>query len=529
MNGVLLSGSYLGPHLETSATRLSVDVRSVFRFIAALIYAKAKITFTNTKIPMLCLIFLEVLAGATHNFGFKSVSLPLWPPRRRAGRRISSAGLLLAVVTFATGCTAIDPQHVLTRGWGNGVPAEGAALDNGTRQRAYDFVWQRIADAYVDPNYNGVNWNLVGETQRAEILNAANDDVFWSRLDAMTAELGDAHTRVLSPRQYALQKTKQNNTLGIWLSEIDGAIVVTSVTPSSPGAKAGVMQGDRLLIIDGKPAADWWHGQKSAARKNSTDRAKLKWVKRVFNAGDPQAPSEALSFVVERASGDQEAMTLTRTVMPGNEALTSAIRPDGVGYMRLTGFDPELMGEVAPAFDRIRNAKALVIDVRGNPGGSLDLSLIIMDQLVGSPTLLGKRVTRSGKPPTFLFGLLSIGTIDLQLKGVAKPFRGPVVVLVDGDSASASELLSGALQATGRAQIVGETTCGCLLGSLGYTVVPGGGALAYSEMDFGLRSALRIEGVGVQPNYAVPQSRQDLQLGRDSALEKAVELLTGNL
>ena len=436
------------------------------------------------------------------------------------------AALLLALVAFGTGCAAIDPQHVLTRTWSNDVPAEGSALDGGTRQRAYDFVWQRIAEAYVDPNYNGVNWKLTGETQRADILNAANDDVFWSRLDAMTAELGDAHTRVLSPRQYAFHLTKQNNPLGLWLSEIDGAIVVTAVTPASPGAKAGIVPGDRLLTIDSLPAGDWWQVQKSTARKNSTDRAKLKWVKRAFNAGDPKAPSDTLSFVVEREGGSPEAITLTRTLMPRKELLTSILRPDGVGYVRLTGFDAKLKGEVAPAFDRIRNAKALVIDVRGNSGGSLDLSLAMMDQLVGSPTSLGKRVTRSGKPPTFMFGLISAGTLDLQLKGVAKPFTGPVVVLVDEDSASASELLSGALQATGRAQIVGETTCGCLLGYMGYAIVPGGGALAYSEMDFALRSASRIEGVGVQPNHAVSPSRQDLQQGRDRALETAIALLT---
>ena len=447
----------------------------------------------------------------------------------RLGCALSAIGVkiaLAAVIVLATGCAAIDPQHVLTRSWGNDVPVDGAALDATARERAYEFVWQRIDQGYVDPQFNGVNWQRVGQTHRAGVLSAANDDVFWSRLDTMVAELGDAHTRVLSPQQYVFHQTKQNNTLGLALAEIDGTIIVSAAAPASPGTQAGITAGNRLLSIDGTPALDWWQLQKSVARKNSTDRARLKTVKRVFNAGDPKAPSDTLRLLVERNDGSTQEATLSRTVLPRKETLTSVLRSDGVGYLRLTGFDPKLSSEIAPAFARVSTASGLVIDLRGNGGGSLSLSLALMDQLVAGPVPLGKRVTRSGKPPTFLMGLVTAGTLDLKLKGVKKPFLGPVAVLVDGDSASASEFLSGALQAIGRAQIVGETTCGCLLGYMGYANVPGGGALAYSEMDFALLKGTRIEGAGVQPEHVVPLSRQDLQQGRDRALETAIAVLT---
>jgi|SRR5690606_22923968 carboxyl-terminal processing protease len=100
-----------------------------------------------------------------------------------------------------------------------------------------------------------------------------------------------------------------------------------------------------------------------------------------------------------------------------------------------------------------------------------------------------------------------------------------VVILTDARSASGSELFSGTMQATGRAVVVGEPTCGCLLGFLGYAKVPGGAELAYSEVGFTLSNGKRIEGEGVQPNHLVPLTLDDLRLNRDRALETAEHVL----
>jgi carboxyl-terminal processing protease len=370
-----------------------------------------------------------------------------------------------------------------------------------------------------------VNWEQVGQQHEPKILAAVNDDVFWKNLDTMVAELGDAHARVLSPRQYAFDKEKKNNTLGLWLAELDGEIIVTSVTKYSAGEKAGISIGNQLLRIDGMPALDWWREQRSKSRKSSTERARLKTVKRVFDSGDPQAPTDTVLVEVERNDGSTFVASLTRSVLARKDALTSTLRPDGFGYLRLTGFDQQLSHEIAPAFAQIMDAKGLVIDLRGNPGGSLALSVSIMNQLVSGRVLIGKRITRTGKPPTLFFGLLSLDKLELELTGVKEPFLGPVVVLVDGDSASASELFAVSLQAIRRATIIGETTCGCLLGYIGYANVPGGGALAYSEMDFAPIRGRRIEGTGVLPDHIVTPSRQDLKDGNDRALEQALSLL----
>jgi carboxyl-terminal processing protease len=96
---------------------------------------------------------------------------------------------------------------------------------------------------------------------------------------------------------------------------------------------------------------------------------------------------------------------------------------------------------------------------------------------------------------------------------------------VNSQSASGSELFAGTMQATGRATIVGETSCGCLLGFLGYARVPGGAELAYSEVGFVLGNGKRIEGEGVVPDVPVPLALADLRVSRDRTLEVAQELV----
>jgi carboxyl-terminal processing protease len=92
-------------------------------------------------------------------------------------------------------------------------------------------------------------------------------------------------------------------------------------------------------------------------------------------------------------------------------------------------------------------------------------------------------------------------------------------------SGSASELFAATLQATGRAAVVGEPSCGCLLGFLGYARIPGGAELAYSEVGFVMPNDKRIEGEGVLPDKLVPVTLADLRVSRDRALEEAQDLL----
>ena len=99
---------------------------------------------------------------------------------------------------------------------------------------------------------------------------------------------------------------------------------------------------------------------------------------------------------------------------------------------------------------------------------------------------------------------------------------------MNAGSSSGSEYFAGAMQAVGRATVVGAPTCGCLMAFLGYASLPGGGELAYSEVGFVMANGKRIEGEGVIPDRNAPVTVADLQLNRDRALEEAQALLRKN-
>jgi carboxyl-terminal processing protease len=199
--------------------------------------------------------------------------------------------------------------------------------------------------------------------------------------------------------------------------------------------------------------------------------------------------------------------------------------PSGFGYVRFSEWSIGLTLRALAGIDELKDAPGLVIDLRSNPGGSVHAVNLMLEKLFATHTELGRATTRNGGPVTLFMGAIDVIALHREVRGNPDAYRGPVVVLVNALSASGSELFAGSLQAAGRAKIVGQTSCGCLLGFLGYAHVPGGAELAYSEVGFVLSNGRRIEGEGVVPDREVPLTLEDLRASRDRALEEAQAML----
>ena len=231
------------------------------------------------------------------------------------------------------------------------------------------------------------------------------------------------------------------------------------------------------------------------------------------------------AFVFERADGTRFGASLARRKLATRADASWRVLPSGFGYLRLNQWT---LGATSRAIDGVKALKdtpGLVIDLRGNPGGSVHAVNEVLARFFVEPADLGRVTTRTGRPVSVLFGTVDIVKLKSEVPGSKDAYAAPVAILLNAGSASGSELFSGGMQASGRAVVVGEPSCGCLLGFLGYARVPGGAELAYSEVGFVLANGQHIEGAGVIPNHPVPATVADLRANRDRALEVAQEVL----
>lgn len=438
--------------------------------------------------------------------------------------------VVLAAALATAGCAMVDPHNVIGRQFGDvpGVSTNVVAsppaplLDAPARERAFDFVWNTINERYYDPALNGVDWNAVGMRYRPLALAAPDNEAFWDVLDRMTGELRDSHTRVESPRRVALRKREQSISLGFTFMPIEGKLAVSRVAPNSDAWWAGVRPGMTLVTIAGEPAMAAYEKLMADTRFDSTERSRHVRAVRRLVAGDENT---TVDFTFERGDGSRFEARLARRKLSTRPTAMHRVLPSGVGYLRLTQWTFGIMPRALEGLDALKDTPGIVIDLRGNPGGSLHAVNAMLSRFFPTRTELGRVLTRTGKPVSLLFGTVEVIKLRTEVEGNRNAYRGPVAILVNAQSGSGSEFFAATMQAAGRATVVGEATCGCLLGFLGYARIPGGAELAYSEVGFVMSNGQRIEGEGVLPDHPVPTTIVDLIVNRDRALEEAQALL----
>ena len=438
--------------------------------------------------------------------------------------------LVLLFALAAGGCAMVDPHNVIGRQFGDasGVATEvvpqppARVLDTAARERAFDFVWSTIHERYYNPALNGVDWNAVGMRYRPLALAAPDNEAFWDVLDRMTGELRDAHTRVESPRRVELRKQEQSISLGFAFQPIEGKLAVSTVIPDSDAWWAGVRPGMTLVTISGEPARAAYDRAMAATRFDSTERSRHVRAMRRLLAGDENT---TVDFTFERGDGSRFDARLTRRKLSTRPAASHRVLPSGFGYLRLTQWTLGIMPRAMDGLDALKSTPGIIIDLRGNPGGSLHAVNAMLSRFFPDRTELGRVLTRTGKPVSLFFGTVEVIKLKTEVEGDRNAYRGPVVILVNAQSGSGSEFFAATMQAARRAAVMGEPTCGCLLGFLGYARIPGGAELAYSEVGFVMSNDKRIEGEGVVPDHPVPATIVDLIVHRDRALEEAQALL----
>jgi carboxyl-terminal processing protease len=317
-----------------------------------------------------------------------------------------------------------------------------STIDAATTKRqlgTLDKLAKVVTDKYVDPAFNGHDWRAIVARYRAAVAAGMTDDDFYRAMRLLVGELGDDHSTFQSPaevRETDRELAGQNDYVGIGVSVLpivaSARAVVILTLPGSPAAAAGLAPHDTILDIDGQPVFD-------ASGASTLPRLR-----------GPVGSSVTLT--VQRVGEPAHDITLTRARVQGALPIGSCVVPGTrVGYLFLPSlFDETFPAQVGTALRRMTAAgplSGLVIDNRLNDGGS---SLVLVPLL---------SLFVSGEVGTFRS---RAGTRHLDISGqdVGGSQHVPLAVLVGRDTVSFGEIMSGILQASGRAVVVGEASLG---------------------------------------------------------------------
>ncbi|HYO79666.1 MAG TPA: S41 family peptidase [Thermoanaerobaculia bacterium] len=383
------------------------------------------------------------------------------------------------------------------------------------RTAAFDAVWNKINDSYWDPTFGGKEWKAIGDTYRARLGSAKTSRQLHELLHEMTNQLGQTHFRVRGPENTVTLSstgTGGRGSLGMRVRAVDGQIVVTDVEPDRAAAKAGIKKGFAVVKVNGKTV------QELAAKMKEKEPALAARPDILLQRAAVEDFNGKAGEVVELDLLDHEDRPLHLSVARSEVPLSDMSKVefeskrlgDGkIGYIRFDSFFGDVIAKTRAALDTMGDAHTVILDLRGNGGGAGDIAPSVAAMFASSKGTLGASRFR-------------YSTREFSYEPAANAFTGKLIVLVDSGSASTSEVLTGALQETGRAMLIGTRTRGAVLPSLA-EILPTGGLLQYVVSDFRTPKGVVLEGRGLYPDVEVKTSRADIIAGRDVVLERAVE------
>jgi carboxyl-terminal processing protease len=387
---------------------------------------------------------------------------------------------------------------------------------------SFEKVWTTIRDKHWEKKPGGLDWQAIHEEFRPKIEKAETTDAARQVMQAMLGRLKETHFAIIPSAVYDEADNGGGSHLmgdgspGIDLRIIDSHAVVTRVDPGSPAEKAGVKTGWIIASVEGKDLD-------AAVQKLKTDPDihELVLVRAVLSR--LTGPVGGKLHVVFRDGTNQDrAMDLELASPRGEISKFGNLPPQhvwvetkkvgGAGYVAFNMFLDlgRVMSRFGDEVSSCMKCDGLIIDLRGNPGGIGGMAMGMAGWLIDKQGLsLGNMYTRDS-------------TIHFAVNPQVNVFRGPVAVILDGMSASTSEIFAGGLKDLGRARVFGERTAAAALPSL-IEKLPNGDGFQYAVANYISEGGKPLEGIGVTPDAPVRVTREALLAGHDPALDAALE------
>jgi len=389
---------------------------------------------------------------------------------------------------------------------GAGIHLSSQAFFRESPKELVDEVWQIVDRNYVDGTFNQVDWQAI-RNQYLSRTYATKEDAYKA-IREMLKKLDDPYTRFMDPQEFKSMQIDTSGELtgvGIQLTQDEDTkkIIVISPIEGTPAAKAGVLAKDEIVKIDGK----------STTGMNVNDVVNL-----------IRGPVDSDVSLTIKRNNQEKIFKLKRERIEIHPVRFNARKdvPGTLGYIRLNQFSANAAPEMRQAIQALekQGVAGYVLDLRSNPGGLLYASIDIARMWLKEGSIVST-VDRQGES-------------ERQKANHRQLTDKPLVILVDGGSASASEILSGALQDNNRAVLVGTKTFGK---GLVQSVRPlgDGSGLAVTIAKYFTPSGRDINHAGIAPNIVVELSdaqkqrlvknRDEIGTLQDPQYAKAVEIL----
>jgi carboxyl-terminal processing protease len=345
-------------------------------------------------------------------------------------KEIWSFGLMLALL-FLVACVASALMPTATP-----AAAQGATARH---LRVFTRLWENVHDAYVYPDFNGLDWNAVYRRYRARIELGTKDEEFHQAMQEMIDELGDDHSVFFSPQQVAEQKrllSGQRNYAGIGIMKRTlpdkGYAVLLSVLPDSPAERAGLRRHDRILAVDDVPLVNE-HGEARSSLLRGPAGTEVQ-------------------LTIQTPGREQRELIVTRGYIEAQFQVEAHRLPGtNVGYLLIPTFwNWSASSRVRQAMEGLMadgELDGLIVDMRINGGGLIPM---LKDTLsIFTEGELGAFVSRNTERPLLV-----------DSRPVGNSLEVPLIILVGRETESSGEIFSGVLRENGRARLVGRTTEG---------------------------------------------------------------------
>jgi carboxyl-terminal processing protease len=344
-------------------------------------------------------------------------------------------------------------------------------------------------------------WNLVHDNY----VDQPVDDIALMRgaINGMMNALGDQHSSYMSPKDFADANSSlagEYEGIGAYVDTTTEYLTITSPIPGSPAERAGLLSGDQIVAIDGE---DMTGINAEVARTKVLGPANTVVHLSILRKGE----EKLLEFDVTR-----EKITI--------KSATGKMLDNGIAYIQVTTFGEKTTPELLAALTELmaQNPKGIVLDLRNNGGGYLQTAVEVSSQFMGDGVVLYEE-----------YGDKTRTTYDALPGGMATDTKIPMVVLINEGSASASEIVAGALQDNGRAKLVGVTSYG--KGSVQNWIPLSGdnGAVRITIAKWLTPKEHTIHKIGLTPDVFAERTEEDYKAKLDPQLDAAVATLLAML